>query len=90
MPIRALIRAARAGAGTAATQNAGAEKARFDNLPEVAAVSLLARTLAEAPANVTGITAEDIRKYGYRTRAQGWLPRSVFTSRTITSIAMWA
>jgi iron complex outermembrane receptor protein len=48
----------------------GDEKALFDDLPAVEAVSLHAQTLAEAPANVTVITAADIRKYGYRTLAE--------------------
>jgi iron complex outermembrane receptor protein len=67
MPLRNWILAALVCAGTAAAQNAGDEKALFDDLPSVEAVSLHAQTLAEAPANVTVITAADIRKYGYRT-----------------------
>jgi len=43
------------------------EKALFDELPVVEAAALHAQTLEEAPANVTVISAADIRKYGYRT-----------------------
>jgi iron complex outermembrane receptor protein len=42
----------------------------FGDLPRVEAVALHAQTLAEAPANVTVITAAQIRKYGYRTLAE--------------------
>jgi len=46
------------------------DQALFGDLPTVEAVSLHAQTLAEAPASVTVITADDIRKYGYRTLAE--------------------
>jgi outer membrane receptor for ferrienterochelin and colicins len=70
MPIRRFILAAFVCAGTAAAQSAGDEKALFADLPTVEAVSLHAQTLAEAPANVTVITAAEIRQYGYRTLAE--------------------
>jgi len=70
MPFQKTILAALACAATVAAQNAGDEKALFGDLPSVEAVSLHAQTLAEAPANVTVITAADIREYGYRTLAE--------------------
>ncbi|MGD0296767.1 MAG: TonB-dependent receptor [Bryobacteraceae bacterium] len=43
------------------------EKALFEDMPVVEAAALHAQSLEEAPASVTVITADDIRKYGYRT-----------------------
>src|ERR1022692_2835738 len=51
------------------SQRADGDKALFGDLPAIDSVSLHAQTLAEAPANVTVITAADIRRYGYRTLA---------------------
>jgi len=45
------------------------EAVLFDTLPVVEAASLHAQTLLEAPASVTVITDEDIRRRGYRTLA---------------------
>jgi len=53
--------------GIAAAQTPAGEKALFEDLPVVEAAALHAQTLEEAPANVTIITAAEIRKYGYRT-----------------------
>jgi outer membrane receptor for ferrienterochelin and colicins len=45
------------------------DKALFGDLPAIDSVSLHSQTLAEAPANITVITAAEIRRYGYRTLA---------------------
>ena len=52
------------------TQKAADDQALFGDLPTVEAAALHAQTLAEAPANVSVITAADIRHYGYRTLAE--------------------
>src|SRR5437660_1910903 len=51
-------------------QNAPAESALLQQLLVVDAAALHTQVLEEAPANVTVITAAEIRKYGYRTLAE--------------------
>src|SRR5579871_5889973 len=60
-----LVLAAAAPAQQAAPTDS--EQILFAELPKVEAATLHAQTLAEAPANVSVITAEEIRQYGYRT-----------------------
>ncbi|HEV2446803.1 MAG TPA: TonB-dependent receptor plug domain-containing protein, partial [Candidatus Sulfopaludibacter sp.] len=57
-------------AGLAAGQQAAEDQVLFGDLPKVEAVALHAQSLTEAPANVSIITAADIRRYGYRTLAE--------------------
>src|SRR5271157_519987 len=51
------------------TPKAGHETVLFGDLPAIEAAALHAQTLAEAPANVTVVTAAEIPRYGYRTQA---------------------
>ena len=46
---------------------ASPESVLFDSLPVVEAATLHAQTLQNAPASVTVISSEDIRRYGFRT-----------------------
>lgn len=46
---------------------APSEKTLFEEMPVVEGAALHAQTLEEAPASVTIISANDIRRYGYRT-----------------------
>jgi iron complex outermembrane receptor protein len=64
-----LFAAADGDAGTPAKPRSD-ESVLFGDLPTVEAASLHAQTLAEAPASVTVITADEIRHYGYRTLAE--------------------
>lgn len=49
---------------------AGGESVLFDEIPRVETASLYVQTLQEAPANVTVVTEQDIRRFGYRTLAE--------------------
>ena len=51
----------------AAGSGAAAESVLFEALPVVEAATLHKQTLAEAPASITVISADDIRTYGFRT-----------------------
>ncbi|HKW98789.1 MAG TPA: TonB-dependent receptor [Bryobacteraceae bacterium] len=48
-------------------QGTSPESVLFEDMPVVEAATLHNQTLQEAPASITIITAEDIRKYGFRT-----------------------
>jgi outer membrane receptor for ferrienterochelin and colicins len=49
---------------------AASDQGLFGDLPSIEAAALHAQTLAEAPANVTVITADQIHRFGYRTLAE--------------------
>ena len=57
----------RATATGAGSSSPASESILFEELPIVEAASLHAQTLEEAPANVTVVTEQDIRLYGYLT-----------------------
>lgn len=52
---------------TGSPELASPESVLFDSLPVVEAATLHAQTLQNAPASVTVISSEDIRRYGFRT-----------------------
>jgi outer membrane receptor for ferrienterochelin and colicins len=52
---------------SAGADNASPESVLFESTPVVEAATLHKQTLQEAPASITVITAEEIRKYGFRT-----------------------
>ena len=60
---------ARAGDSPPVPESRAAEAALLEALPVVEAAAMHAQTLDQAPANVTVVTAADIRNYGYRTLA---------------------
>ncbi len=64
-----LVSACAAAAQSGDKQPAG-DQVLFGDLPRIEAAALHSQTLAEAPAQVTVITAEQIRRYGYRTLAE--------------------
>src|SRR6185369_671139 len=69
--LRLLLCITRLAAGQTPTVRAPpGEQALFEELPVVEAASLHVQSLEEAPADVTIISAADIRKYGYRTLAE--------------------
>ena len=58
------------GYAQASKSSGGPDDALLGTLPVVEAAALHTQTLEEAPANVTIVTAEDIRKYGYRSLSE--------------------
>lgn len=68
-----------------APTDAAGEDALFGDMPEVIGAALHTQTLAEAPASVTVVTADEIRKFGYRTLADVLASVRGFTVTTTTS-----
>ena len=66
----ALLLSACAAAAQSGEKTPADDQVLFGDLPRIEAAALHAQTLAEAPAQVTVITAEQIRRYGYRTLAE--------------------
>lgn len=64
------------------TPQSDAESVLFETPPAVETAALYTQTLQEAPANVTVITQQQIRNYGYRTLAEALSNvRGFFTTR---------
>ncbi len=63
------IRTSASAADVAAATSTAAEAAFFDEIPSVFAASKYEQKVTDTPSNVTIITAEEIRDFGYRTLA---------------------